>query len=659
MPFYGKACTHSVFIPSYRGQLLKSYDRRHYQLSPILMQDYARSISKTSIEAASHEQNLLALHTCHGPEFLHASYPPSKKIWWIFFHGLNKNISWENNLEQGFFLLEGAIEKIIALTPYMRCSPSRTFSSSRTTCNPITYYFVFPTAAFLLAFTLLRFKDRKSMVRRIPGPPSPSSLLGHEYLLRNRQHVGDMEMEWYQQYGAVYLTKGCFGHDVLSVADPKALQYIFHSSGYRFPKTRDMNRINAAIAGPGLVVVDVVSEMHQRQRKILNPAFATQQLRLFLTVFQASATKLTEQINQQVKDTGVINVLEWTGKAALDIIGIIISPASFRYDFNSLSGGQTELMAATNNLFGDGMMSPTSLELLCSSLWRLLPEWLVVPLEWLPNRITTWLNYFRNVAKRVSRPIYEKQLKEVANDINPAEKDVVSLLAISQLNDDAKKKMSNIEIDSQLASFVFAGHDTIAESTGWLLYELSLHPEDQARIREEISQTKSKASGALTSNDYDLMIWLNACIKVGRISREFLAGVDTWTSTLGSPPSPSSGAYLVSSIVSGLSSVWGDDANEWNPSRFLDGRDVKQTSIGVYANLLTFSAGIRGCIGWKFAVMELQSLITELLSNFEFSMPKGVSKLQHGPIGVGLIPIVPGKAEQGAQIPLLVTALNK
>ncbi len=57
--------------------------------------------------------------------------------------------------------------------------------------------------------------------------------------------------------------------------------------------------------------------------------------------------------------------------------------------------------------------------------------------------------------------------------------------------------------------------------------------------------------------------------------------------------------------------------------------------------------------------MELQSVVTELLSNFEFSMPKGATKLQHGPAGMTLSPIVPGKAEEGPQIPLLVTALNK
>ncbi|KAK0438185.1 cytochrome P450 [Desarmillaria tabescens] len=536
----------------------------------------------------------------------------------------------------------------------------------------ITTYLVFPTVALFLAFAFLRFKGRKSIVWRIRGPPSPSTLLGHEYLLRNRQHLGDLEMEWYQQYRAVYRTKGCFGQDVLSVADPKALQYIFHSSGYRFPKTGDTNRMFEAISGRGLVAVE--GEIHQRQRKILGPAFTASQLRLFLTVFQALAVKLTEQINQRVEGARVLNILEWTSKAALDIIGI----TSFRYEFNSLDGGQTELRVALNNLIGDSMMWPTSLELLCSALWRILPAWLLVPLEWLPNKQTMRLNHFRNLAMEVSRPIFEKQLKEVANDANPAEKDLVNVLAMSHFNEDAKKKMNDTEVDSQLATFVFAGHDSTANTMSWLLYELSLHAEDQSKIREEIAQTKLNASGALTSNDYDSMLWLNACIKETlRLHSPghslFRQAAQDDVLPLSEPITTSDGQVcsqipickgqvILASIYTynRLPSVWGDDADEWNPRRFLDGRDVKQTSLGVYANLYGFvCSGIRGCIGWRFAVMEVQSVVTELLSNFEFSMPKGASKLQYGPAGPASIPIVPGKAEEGAQVPLLVTVLNK
>ncbi|PBK92219.1 cytochrome P450 [Armillaria gallica] len=544
--------------------------------------------------------------------------------------------------------------------------------------QPTPYYFIFPTVAILLTFVLfLRSKRHRSSVRRIRGPPSPSFLLGHEYLLRNRQHVGDMETKWCQDYGAVYRIKGCFGQDILSVADPKGLQYIFHSSGYRFPKTRDSFHILQALMGPGLASVG--GEIHQRQRKILGPAFAASQLRLFLTVFQVSAVKLTEQINERVREAQVLDVLEWTGKVTLDIIGI----TAFRYHFNSLSNEQTELMAATNNLLTEAGMWPSSWELLFISLWRILPEWLLLPLGWIPSREVGRMSFFRNVAMKVSRPIFEKQLKEVAGDVNPAEKDVVNVLAMSHLNDDAKKKMSDIEIDSQLATFIIAGHDTTANTMAWLLYELSLHPEDQAKIREEIARTKANAPGALTSNDYDSMIWLNACIKEAlrlhplaySLFREpaqddILPLAEPITTSDGKLCSqiPIRKGQLLSfagkesliGVGPRLASVWGDDAEEWNPSRFLDGRDVKQISLGVYANLYDFVLVFVDASGGDLrTVMELQSVVTELLSNFEFSMPKGASKLQHGPAGMTLSPIVPGKVEEGPQIPLLVTALNK
>ncbi|KAK0493367.1 cytochrome P450 [Armillaria luteobubalina] len=534
-----------------------------------------------------------------------------------------------------------------------------------------SYYIFFPTIAILTFVLFLRSKGRRASVLKIRGPPSPSLLLGHEYFLRSRQHVGDTEMEWRQEYGAVYRTKGCFGQDILFVSDPKALQYIFHSSGYRFPKTRDSYRTLQAFMGQGLVSVG--GQIHQRQRKILGPAFAASQLRLFLNVFQASAVKLTEQINERVGKSKELNVLEWTGKAALDIIGI----AAFRYQFNSLNNGQTELMAATKNLFAEAGLWPTSWELLFNSLWRILPEWLLVPLGWIPSREIGRMNFFRDVAMKVSRPIFEKQLKEVAGDANPAEKDVVNVLAISHLNNDAKKKMSDIEIDSQLATFIVAGHDTTANTMAWLLYELSLHPEDQTKIRDEIVRTKANAAGALTSNDYDSMTWLNACIKEALRLHPLAYGlfrepaqddvlplaepIITSDGKLCSQIPIRKGQVVMTSIYSynRLPSVWGDDAEDWNPNRFLDGRDGKQISLGVYANLLSFSAGIRGCIGWRFAVMELQSVVTELLSNFEFSMPKGAPKLLHGPAGMTLSPMVPGKAEEGPQIPLLVTTLDK
>ncbi|KAK0445344.1 cytochrome P450 [Desarmillaria tabescens] len=372
--------------------------------------------------------------------------------------------------------------------------------------------------------------------------------------------------------------------DLLEVSDPKALQYIFHTSGYRFPKSRDAIRIADALFGQGLVTVG--GNVHQRQRKILNGSFSASKLRQFLLIFKSSASLLTEKLNDQIKGgPGVLNAVEWTSKVALDIIGM----TSFRYRFEALSGGQTELRDALEN------GSPT--------------------------------------------------------------------VALSYLSDEDKKKMSNDEIESQLATFILAGHDTTANAIAWLLYELARHPDDQQRIRGEIRQVQL-SEGALTSNDYDSMPFLNAAIKETLRRHPFVHTLYRMADQddilpLSEPVTTTDGrvATEILSRKANLPTVWGDDADRWNPGRFLGSAEKGQLSLGVYSNLMTFSAGVRACLGWRFAIMEIQTVTVELLGNFEFKLPDGVELLD-APGTLSCLPIVKGKLADGTQVPLQIAPLE-
>ncbi len=59
-------------------------------------------------------------------------------------------------------------------------------------------------------------------------------------------------------------------------------------------------------------------------------------------------------------------------------------------------------------------------------------------------------------------------------------------------------------ITPNFRTLVVAGHETTSTTASWLLYEISVHPEHQSIIREELRQYK----------DYDLMPFMNAAIKV-------------------------------------------------------------------------------------------------------------------------------------------------
>ncbi|KAK7439325.1 hypothetical protein VKT23_017549 [Stygiomarasmius scandens] len=78
----------------------------------------------------------------------------------------------------------------------------------------------------------------------------------------------------------------------------------------------------------------------------------------------------------------------------------------------------------------------------------------------------------------------------------------------------------------------------------------------------------------------------------------------------------------------------------------------KGTTLGVYANLMSFSAGVRACIGWRFALLEMQAILAGLVSAFEFSIDP---KLEIFKAQIGLLtPMVRGEEALGSQMPLKV-----
>ena len=87
------------------------------------------------------------------------------------------------------------------------------------------------------------------------------------------------------------------------LSDPKALHYIFHLSGYHYPKRDDVNQSIRLFMGTGifwasgiqyalfpLTSIDLsVGDTHKRHKKVMNPAFEANKLRSFVPLFQRSA----------------------------------------------------------------------------------------------------------------------------------------------------------------------------------------------------------------------------------------------------------------------------------------------------------------------------------------------------------------------------------
>ncbi|CAN1762429.1 Cytochrome P450 709B2 [Linum perenne] len=192
-----------------------------------------------------------------------------------------------------------------------------------------------------------------------------------------------------------------------------------------------------------------------------------------------------------------------------------------------------------------------------------------------------------------------------------------------------EKKLDLNEIIEECKTFFFAGHETTSNLLTWTIFLLSVHPDWQSRIREEV-QTEC-VNGVIDNADtlsklrlvnMVLMEALRLYSPITELIRE--ASED---SKVGDVTIPKGACVLIPiTKIHRSKEHWGDDANDFNPWRFRDGimKAVKHPSA-----FLPFGLGARVCIGQNFAMMETKTVLAMVIKRFSFSLS---SDYKHAPI---------------------------
>ncbi|RPD81959.1 cytochrome P450 [Lentinus tigrinus ALCF2SS1-7] len=528
--------------------------------------------------------------------------------------------------------------------------------------------------SFVAILVAIVRRRRYRSLDNIRGPPTPSWLHGHDVELTRQNEAGELDFQWMKEYGATWRIGGHLGTQQLMTADPKAMQHIFMKSGYNYGKRKDIQMITKMFLGPGIVAVE--GEAHQRHRKIMNPAFSAPQLRTFLSLFQDIGLQMCEKLKPEITDDPdkTVFINKWLARTTLDIIG----QAAFDYDYGGLSNTESRLLKAYSNLFIDTGLHPSKWLILYRSLWHYLPDSLLHIVQYTPIKEHTRTRRTFQIVSGIGKELFSEKTKEVlSSGKTETHKDVMSILIKANSSENPKTQLAEDEMVAEMQTLTFAGHETTASTLSWMLYELSKHPDYQARMRAEIKAARqamhARGDSRFSIEDLDSMTTVMNAIKetlrfhpiVYNLQRyalkdDVLPLSQPIISAIGEEIHAipiKAGQWIVASLAgyNRLRSVWGEDADEWNPDRFLRIDPTKQTRVGVFGNLMTFSAGIRGCIGWRFSLIEMQALSAELLENFEFARPKEDYDIVRLPAGL-MIPVVRGKLyELGSVMPLRVS----
>ncbi|KAJ3910411.1 cytochrome P450 [Lentinula edodes] len=459
-------------------------------------------------------------------------------------------------------------------------------------------------------------------LQHVPGPRPSSFIWGEEWLLYHST-PGSYYVRWHQQHGKVLRFTGAFGHQVLSITDPRAIKYILSEAIFEFPKPKGVRAWFKATLGEGILWVEG-KEAHERQRRVLAPALSQRSVRNLVPIFYDTSAKLAAQwmkvIDNSRSDEAEIEVTKWAGRFALDTVGC----AAFSYDFDCLSGGPHALAESMDGL--------TNNENKTSSFYMRALFWIFPAILSIGDKgemIRKSKLELGNIASKMWRDA------KVAGDLNG--KNLLSII----LRNEAKfptHKMNEEELVAQMRTTISAAFEPVSAIIAWTLYELSLNVRLQNELREEVTAAGlgDPSYDDLTSNLPLLDAVLREVLRLHPpILENHHEAAETISVPLSEPIAGTSDTYLVIpkgtileipvNVVQTDPDVWGSDAEIFRPERWFE---RKKQGLRHEREILAFSEGPRSCIGKNFALCEIKSLIITLLRQFSFTCPYEIEAFQ-------------------------------
>ncbi len=218
--------------------------------------------------------------------------------------------------------------------------------------------------------------------------------------------------------------------------------------------------------------------------------------------------------------------------------------------------------------------------------------------------------------------------------------DLLGMLIQVEDADDGTR-MSDRQLRDEVATMIFAGHETTANTLTWTWMLLAQHPQIRAKLQQELDQVLQGRTATIA--DLPQLIYANWIIKeamrlyppVTDISREA-----TQDCEIGGYQIPKGTTLVMSQWVMHRDQRYFTDPEAFVPERWANDLE-KQLPRGVY---FPFGDGPRVCIGKSFALMEAVLILVTIAQRFELSLlPEQSIELQ---------PSITLRPQQGIQVVL-------
>ncbi|KAI0433428.1 cytochrome P450 [Xylaria sp. FL1042] len=200
-----------------------------------------------------------------------------------------------------------------------------------------------------------------------------------------------------------------------------------------------------------------------------------------------------------------------------------------------------------------------------------------------------------------------------------------------KMKDHEGKQVEDIDVYAEMGNLVAAGADTTSIGIKAVIGPILRDPMRYRRLQSELDDAY-KASGITLGQPISYTIlkdlpFLQACVKEGtRMHPSIIYQLPR--------RAPSSGVQLEGFFIDPSSTIsmsplaqnrcqalFGDDADEWKPERWIPGEMNTEEQIRFMdKNLATFGYGSRTCIGRNLATVEMTKFLAEILTRYDVEL---------------------------------------
>ncbi|PIA26873.1 hypothetical protein AQUCO_08600025v1 [Aquilegia coerulea] len=414
-----------------------------------------------------------------------------------------------------------------------------------------------------------------------------------------------------QQYGKLsYIWFGPTPR--LIVTDPDMIKEILSDKSGCFGKIKGNPLGNLLATG----ILSYEGDKWAKHRKIINPAFHQEKLKMMLPAFYTSCCEMVDKwLNSIPEGSCELDVWPDLQNVTADVIS--------RTGFGSSYEEGRQIFRLQKEQAGLVVQANQSIY--------------IPGLRFLPTKSNKRMKEIHGEVRALVRDMILKREKTMRAGEAPTN-DLLGLLMESNFKEikeggNSKVGITIDEVIEECKLFYFAGQETTATLLAWTMVALSMHQDWQQKAREEVMQVfgsnKPEYDGlnklkvvTMILNEI-LRLYPPACI----LMRETYKKVKLGEVIL--PPGVQ--LTLAMLLIHHNRELWGEDAEEFNPQRFSEGVSKATKNLVLF---FPFGWGPRLCIAQNFAILESKMALAMILQHFSFELS---STYIHAPYTIAVL----------------------